>query len=296
MSETNDTNKTNGRTHLYHAEAHVLEGDLQLPLIQEIKPQAYVKLPEEGEYYSQRVENYRMGEIVSFRAAYTQVAGNLDPKKGHGHATLTTSVVEGLNVLEVVTADRIVGQVVTEHPLNGQVPHISFLGTRFENLRIAGCPVDVKLNLDILGARSEEDLPYTQDSALQGRIKSQNDLVGEHKSWLDLMRERFDRFLPAIVTGEQKRESLECTLVSEISKGCPGDYRGHVIRIPGFGTLVLARVSITHQEIKQGDVILRPTTVRLTMIDFKLGCPVVANLSAATALNNGMPTPPPPFP
>jgi hypothetical protein len=287
------TNKTNGRTHAYHAEANVLEGDIQLPLTQEIKPQAYVKLPEQGGYYSQRVENYRLGEVISFRSAYTQVGGNRDPEKNHGFATLTTSVIEGLNVLDVVTADRIVAQVNTEHPLDGYVPHISFLGTRFENLRIAGCLVEVKLNLDILGARSEDDSPYTQNTELQGRIKSQFDNLGEHKSWLGEMRERFDWFLPAKVNGEQKRESLECSLVSSVSQNCPGEYRGNVIRIPNFGTIVLARVALTDHEIKQGEETVCATTVRLSMIDFKLGCPAVGNLTAAAAANNGWPIPPP---
>jgi hypothetical protein len=173
------------------------------------------------------------------------------------------------------------------------VPHISFLGTRFDNLRISGHPVDVKLNLGILGARSNEDEPYTQNLTLINLAKSQYDSVGEHKSWLDKMREGFHDLFPAIADGEQNRVPLEYTLVSEITdvnKCCPGISRGHVIRVPGFGTIVLARVALTHQEIKRGEAIFKATTVSLTMIDFKLGCPVVANFKAATASNNGWPT------
>ena len=61
-------------------------------------------------------------------------------KPGHGWATLTTVVVDDLNVLEVLTADRVVGQIITDYPLEGYVPAVSFLGTRFDNLRIAGHP------------------------------------------------------------------------------------------------------------------------------------------------------------
>jgi len=64
-----------------------------------------------------------------------------------------------------------------------------------------------------------------------------------------------------------------------------------VIRIPGFGTIVLARVALTHQEIKKDEGILKATTVRLTMIDFKLGCPVTGDFTAATTINNGWPMP-----
>ncbi len=58
--------------------------------------------------------------------AYTQVAGNRSTKSGQGWTTLTTSVIEGLNVLDVVTADRVVGQTITEHPLEGYVPSDQF--------------------------------------------------------------------------------------------------------------------------------------------------------------------------
>ena len=72
------------RVHSYHAEATVLEGHLQLPVVQEIKPQAHLKIPEQGGYLSQRIENYRLEGAISFRSAYSQVAGNPDIKPGHG--------------------------------------------------------------------------------------------------------------------------------------------------------------------------------------------------------------------
>jgi hypothetical protein len=154
MSYANERT-VNGRTHDYHAEATILSGHLRLPLAEEIRPQALANLPKEGGYFSQRAEAYRLESVISFRSAYTQVAGNRSTKAGQGWTTLTTTAIEGLNVLDVVTADRIVGQTITEHPLEGYVPTVSFLGTRFENLRIAGHPVDLDLDLDILGAKPE---------------------------------------------------------------------------------------------------------------------------------------------
>ncbi len=110
------------RYHHFHAEADILSAELQRPLQQNIKPQAFVKLPEEGGYLSQRAENFRLEGVISFHSAYTQVAGNKSLKPGHGWTTLVTSVVEGLNVLDVVTADRVVAQISTDHPLTGYVP------------------------------------------------------------------------------------------------------------------------------------------------------------------------------
>ena len=120
------------RYHEYYAEAVALSGSLRLPLTQEVCPPTFVKLNERGGYLSQHAENYRLGGAVSFRSAYTQVAGNRSLKPGHGWTTLATSVVEGFNALEVVTADRIVSQISTSYPLDGYVPTVTFLGTRFE--------------------------------------------------------------------------------------------------------------------------------------------------------------------
>ena len=126
------------RVHHFHAEATALHAQLQHPLTQEIKPQNFVKLGNGGGYLSEHARDYRVEGVVSYKSAHTHVAGHKSPKPDHGWVTLATSSIEQLNVLEVVTADRVVSQVSTEHPLVGHVPTVTFLGTRFENLRIGG--------------------------------------------------------------------------------------------------------------------------------------------------------------
>src|SRR5690349_16181307 len=122
------------RHHTYFAEASALHGSLKLPFVQDFCAPTFVKLNQEGGYVSQHTENFRLGGVVSFRSAYTQVAGNLDTvKPDHGWNTLTTSVIEGLNVMDVLTADRIVAQISTDHPPVGYIPTVTFLGTRIEN-------------------------------------------------------------------------------------------------------------------------------------------------------------------
>lgn len=301
MSETNITDKTNGRTHSYHSEANVLKGFLTLPLKQEIRPQACAKLPCEGGYFDQRVENYKLGEVISIRSGYTQVAGNLDPKDDHGWSTLTTTVLEGFNVLDVLTADRIVGQIMTEYPLKGYIPKISFLGTRFENLRIAGHPVDLKLNLDFLGPAPADGKSYTQDDELRKRIDSQENDLGEHKSLLEEVRESYNRFFPATSNGAEKPETLECSLVNQATVNqaplnqaigkFPGAGCGHVIRIPNFGTIVLAKVNLSYEEVKTEKDIHKNTVVHLTMIDMKLGCAIAGHGGVASGSSNGSSAP-----
>lgn len=275
--------ETKGRTHTYNAEATILEGHLQLPLIQEIKPQGYAHLPEYGGYISQRAENYRLEEVISFRSAHTQVAGNRDVKKGHGWATLTTSVIEGLNVLDVLTADRVVGQMITEHPLVGYVPSVSFLGTRFENLRIAGQPIELDLDLDILGTGPANDAPYTTDAGVTGRISTQYSRIREHSNLPDDLHERYNRLSSALGNPEE----VECSLVNRAAGSFPGLCFGHVIVVPNFGKITLAKLRLKHEDFKPETGVPQKTTINLTMIDLKLGCPIAGCVGAGCMSTNG---------
>ena len=158
------------RYHEYYAKAEALSGDITLPLLQEVKPPTYVKLNERGGYHSQHVDNYRLGGIVSFRSAYTQVGGNPDTKADHGWNTLTTSVIEGLNVLDIVTADRMFVRYPRIIPLLDMFPTVTFLGTRFENLRIAGHELKLDLDLDMLGPKPKKDAGYMSDRDFRSEL------------------------------------------------------------------------------------------------------------------------------
>jgi hypothetical protein len=279
--------ETNGRTHTYHAEAVVLEGHLRLPLEQDFKPQASAQLPEQGGYLAQHAENYRLESVISFRSAYTQVAGNQDVKAGHGWATLTTSVVEGLNVLDVLTADRVVGQIATEHPLVGYVPTVSFLGTRFENLRIAGHPVELEMDLGVLGPKPENDAAYTTDSGFLARVTSQYNRIRAGQDLPADLGERYNRLASTLGSPEE----VECSLVNRATGGFPGPCFGHVITIPNFGEITLAKLTLTHEDFKPESGVPEKTTLQLTMIDLKLGCAIAGNASVVALSTNGQSKP-----
>lgn len=173
-------------SHYFHAEAHALTGKLKLPFAQEIKKQAFVKLegqladlPEDvraqRNYFSQHAKNYRLEGIISYSAAHTQVAGHASDKHEGASVTLATSVVEDLNVLNVVTADRVVAQISTTHIPGEPSPHVTFLGTHFENLRIARHRAEPYLKLDLAGARpeGEDTLPVDKGTDLMKAIEVQ---------------------------------------------------------------------------------------------------------------------------
>jgi hypothetical protein len=275
--------EANIRTHIYHAEATLLEGHLTLPLVQTVKPQAHAQLREDGGYLSERLEDYHLESVISIRSGHTQVAGNRDVKPGRGWTTLTTSVVEGLNVLDVLTADRVVCQIATEHPLLGYVPSISFLGTRFENLRIAGHPVDLRMALDIVGPRPENDAAYSSDHGFIDRVSAQYENIRKHTDLPPELHERYNQLSSTL----GKAETVECSLVNHADGGYPGHCFGHVINVPNFGRITLAKLTLHHEDFKTGSNIPKKTTLRLTMVDLKLGCPIAGLMAVGTGTTNG---------
>src|SRR6202521_5948307 len=167
-----ETEEGTERYHVYHAEARVLSGNLKHPINQPIEHHGRVVLEKTRRdgHIRQSVKETTLEGLISFKAGHSRASGTMIEKKdlwGKDHSgwvTLSTSVIEGLNVFEVITADRVVAQVSTEHAMEkGHVPKVTFLGTRFENLRVAGYPVQIELDFTICGNKPEGDRPYLQD-------------------------------------------------------------------------------------------------------------------------------------
>ncbi len=273
--------EVNQRTHKYNAEATVLSGNLTLPVTQTIEPQAHSKLDPKGGYYNQISDGYALQSIVSFDNAYSHVAGNKSTKPGEGWNTLTTTVVEGLNVLEVVTADRVVGQTITQHPLVGYMPSISFLGTRFENLRIAGVPVELEWDQEIFASTPANDLPYALDPGLVSRVSSQYSSILGNKNLSPKLQEHYNRLNRTLGTSE----TIECSLVNRVAGLFPGTIAGNTITIPNFGTITLGKVIVKHEN-PVGKT-HKKTTVKLTMIHLKLGCLIEGDVPIGDGGSNG---------
>src|SRR5258708_3126118 len=173
------------RYHVFHAGAHILSGHLEHPIKQPIEHYGNVVLEKtrrEG-LITESVGETSVEGLISFKAGHTRVSGSqLKNKKdiwGNDHSgwvTQSTSVLEGFNVGDVITADRVVAQVSAEHPLTypgGHVPKVTFLGTHFENLQVAGYPVQLELNLGFCGNTPEGDRPYLEDIGFLDRGQRQ---------------------------------------------------------------------------------------------------------------------------
>jgi hypothetical protein len=307
------------RYHVYHAEAHVLSGDLKHPINQPIEHKARVVLEKTRRdgHITQSVAGNTMEGLISFKAGHSRASGTRIEKKdlwGNDHSgwvTLSTSVIEGLNVFEVITVDRVVGQVSTEHPItNGHVPKVTFLGTRFENLRVGGYPVEVELDLGICGGKPDGDKPYLQDRGFLDRVQRQfNDIAGA-KGLPDDLEKRYDAKIAYIddlrkrANGRAKEErngysKVQCSLVKSIGPiPIPGVRTfGNIIFIPDFGTVALAEVEVgigpSHDGFSDDARAGSPqgssesNYFMLNMLGMHLGCIGGGTLVGASVMANG---------
>ncbi|MGB7266203.1 MAG: hypothetical protein WBC92_11875, partial [Terracidiphilus sp.] len=82
-------------------------------------------------------------------------------------------------------------------------------------------------------------------------------------------------------------EEVECSLVSRATGGYPGLSFGHVITIPDFGTIILGKVTIKHEDFKPDSGIPRKTTVQLKMVEFHFGCVIAGGAGVGDGSTNG---------
>src|SRR6202046_313958 len=136
------------KVHYFHAEGSSLGGVIEQPIKQQVPAQASASLPAVGGHVTNRTAAFNFEGIGSCSGAYTRVSGR--HLADGSPSTLVTSVIEGFNLLEVVTADRIVAQVSIEHPADGGDPVVTFTGSRFEGLKIGGQDASLTLNSSLL--------------------------------------------------------------------------------------------------------------------------------------------------
>jgi hypothetical protein len=136
---------SNRKSYSFRADANALGGYLERPFEKNIPTLAPVSLPAVGGFAMARSEAFTLAEIVTCSSAYTRVSGRQDAESG-SVSILITAVVEGLNLLEVVTARRVVAQVSMSIATEGAPLEISLTGSRFEGLQLAGRECQPKPN------------------------------------------------------------------------------------------------------------------------------------------------------
>src|SRR5947209_18370986 len=100
---------------MHQAHAVALAGHISLPFDHVIEAQASCALPQTGGYASDRVENYRLKEIISCKAAYTSATGSYS-EKDDAFFTVVTATIEDLDILGIVKIGKLSGRMMSRHP------------------------------------------------------------------------------------------------------------------------------------------------------------------------------------
>jgi hypothetical protein len=240
---------SNERVHYFHADADALGGYIEGPNERAIPVQASLSLSPSGGHASARAENFRLEDILSYKSAATEVSGGPSDEKGGGWVTLATAVVEGLNLLDMVTVDRLTAYISTEHPLVGNYPSVSFAGTSFENLKIAGYAVDVTTELDICNQGDVGGFPdqaCVSDQRFLARVADQYQHMNDPDNLPEWVK---DRSVPDWI---KERYSLDrgqagpvvCSLVKQTNGKFPGRPFGSVLEVPGLGRVFLGELLV----------------------------------------------------
>jgi hypothetical protein len=130
---------------MYQASAYSVAAEFERPKKHSLAPQASVVLAGHGGHGSSRVSAYNVDGLISFKEAYSEVGGSFDDCHGI-HTTHAWSVIEGVNVADMLTADRVVSRMAVYYSAdNKSEASYDITGSYFENLRIAGHKIDVKL-------------------------------------------------------------------------------------------------------------------------------------------------------
>ncbi len=252
------------RRYLFHGEATGASGIITSPNQEIIQVQAATSLPDMGGTASAHVEKFvhstAAGNILAFDVAHCQGLGYHMPEmKAYG--TMVTATVEGLNILDVVTATRIVARVSSRHFEGADQPSITVVGSYFENLRIGGKLLDVDLATDVF------DRYDTFEKVTDAWAK--DDAFRTLMTHCSLEPPQGNE--PPVWGGV-----LGCTLVRGIRNPPSGvEYEGGTITVKQFGTLHLA------------DLFVRGNQRHLTMLRAELRTPPSGSVSVCTAKSNG---------
>jgi hypothetical protein len=295
-----------------YSNAHVLSGRLQRPVDQIIERHAEIVLTEKDRHLTRFIEGVNIEGLVSFQRGRTRVSRSLSLKndpKNNGIVTVSTAVVEGLNVFEVITANRVVAQVSTDYPLDSgrrgrdgspepaNYPHVTFLGTHFDSVLVNGGLLTIKLDLGMIGER-EGDKSYLSHRDFLKRVKEQNEQnegIANKKKLPELRRMFADR--AAAVGTLKKSPKVTFSIVESIDNldaiPIPGvDVVGNVLILPHFGTVALGEVEVSEVIHEGSDV---PSNYfELTMFKINMGCVGHGTVTGVVAASNGHSGPPKP--
>jgi hypothetical protein len=266
------------RKFLYHAHGTAVSGSITQPFQAYIDANAATSLPIIGGFATAKNGPYQLNDVISFSHAHTHVSGIQTPDGVHH--SVVTCVVEGLNILHVITADRIVGRISAKHQ-DGEPPEIIPFGSSIENLRIGGQPVNVELNHELFTQNpTHAGLLKHFEGSKAGKKGSVRYHWGASDSEIPSSLEKGMSLDPKVGWHKSSHGVLHTSMVKQVQTPGPngageGLPYGYAIHVPHVGNLYLA------------ELFSSADTKRLTMLRLELGCPFVGTAAASAPVGNG---------
>ena len=258
------------RRFAYHAHALALQGEITHPFREKIEPQAPSGVSPFGGFGVARADAFNLRDVVSHRGARSRAVAHV--------------ALEGFNLSDVVTADRIVARLTAIHPERQNEPCISPHGSFIQNLRVAGTPIELKPyvgtyhELDTLQKVREH---YKSNADFRSALHL-DACVGKEAS-LPVKLRKFFPWRRHQTNGElpEFHGHTIVPLFRIVDPKVPGiDVHGSVIHIHHFGRLHI------------GELLIRSEDRRITMIHADLGSPHEASLDVAAVCGGAGPTDP----
>lgn len=247
------------RTFLYHAHVTGLSGEVTLPFHELIPVQAASAIPVTGGYCATRVGNFNYRDMISFRSATSITSGSFS-ESDDAWSTLMTTEVEELNVLDVLTAHRVVARLTSKHPRNGEEPSIIPLGSYFENLRIGGNEINVQV----------DDRSFVR-CAKYSELREQ---INQNLDFRHQLSHRED------LSARAPKGILLCTVLKMLGDYPGLEVNGNSVHMPQFGTVFL------------GEFLVTPYSRTITMVRLVLGSTPKGHVTIGSGSGNGEPYPP----
>jgi hypothetical protein len=248
-------------------------------------------LPPTGGHRSAHVRDFNFKGIISFKSARVDVTGNeyedKDNKNARTYATRIYTTIEDLNILDMVTADRVVTRLASEHKADSE-PQPAFIptGSSFDNLKIAGYPIHVEFGHDIFSHHRTyndftKDLKDSKNPACKDCYECilGSRIPDDAPVHLHPLRDRYRDLQknPANDGG-----MVLCSIVKNLQHPNTSDLKVHgpIIVVPHFGTVYL------------GQYLLQPHGRLLSMIRVAMGSPDSGVLDVGFGDGSGLPYPP----
>jgi hypothetical protein len=247
----------------FRADANALGGFIQAPTRIIIPTVAPVSLPPVGGSTVARSDGFALDHIVKFKSAYSHVTGQeLD---GGDISIQSTAVIEGLNILEVVEADRIVALLSIFVSRDERKLTVSTAGSRYEGLRLGGHRWEPRHSQglkkkecgpDGRGVAATLDDVYEIGKTQAGNVSS-TFASRYNKEWAE-NRSKW--------THSDGARQAGCSIIDGFESDDPQQPHGHIVEICGFGRVII------------GELFLSAYSAQLVGLRVELGCPVTGKI------------------